>query len=137
MNCTLLRFFLNSKRTNLVFKVTTEAKLYARKNETLYFHTHEHLRLLTNTSLQASYKKVNVMEMICFNQFVLLYEKLIRREDGCLCIWIFCISVVWHKKFSAKAQNHSCEGNNIFKVFKTNECEKHFKETCTSDSFHK
>ena len=75
--------------------------------------------------------------MICFNQFVLLYEKLIRREDGCLCIWIFCISVVWHKKFSAKAQNHSCEGNNIFKVFKTNECEKHFKETCTSDSFLK
>ena len=41
------------------------------------------------------------------------------------------------KKFNAKAQNHSCEGNNIFKVFKTNECEKHFKETCTSDSFHK
>ena len=86
MNCTLLRFSPKLKKNKPSIQCNNRSKTLSKKKETLYFHTHEHLRLLTNTSLQSSYKKVNVMEMICFNQFVLLYEKLIRREDGCLCI---------------------------------------------------
>ena len=34
------------------------------------------------------------------------------------------------KHFNAKAQNHSCEGNNIFKVFVTNECENTLQRKC-------
>ena len=34
------------------------------------------------------------------------------------------------KNCNAKAQNHSCEGNNTFKVFVTNECENTLQRKC-------